>query len=99
MMEGRSTTASPRGREEMRDEITMVLRFRRKVYGSGFLVFVLVVLGIALATSWTDPGVVPIALLWAGSAILGTGAIVLLGYQTGKSALYEKAGRNLLGER
>ena len=61
--------------------------------------FALVVLGTALAISFSDPAWAPVALVWAGSAILGTGAIVLRGYQVGKSALYEKAGRSLLDER
>ena len=98
-MDTQLTTPGPEEREEMRAEIAMRLRLRRKFYGTGFFVFALVVLGTALAISFSDPAWVPVALVWAGSAILGTGAIVLLGYQVGKSALYEKAGRSLLDER
>src|SRR5207245_6335946 len=75
------------------------LRLRRKFYGTGFVVFALVVLGTALAISFSDPAWAPVALVWAGSAILGTGALALRGYQGGKSAPYEKAGRGSLVER
>src|SRR5437899_12493180 len=96
-MDTQLTTPGPEEREEMRAEIAMRLRLRRKFYGTGFVVFALVVLGTALATSFSDPAWVPVALVWAGSAILGTGAIVLLGSPVGRSARDGKAGPSLLG--
>src|SRR5438309_2003570 len=69
-MDTQLTTPGPEEREEMRAEIAMRLRLRRKFYGTGFVVFALVVLGTALAISFSDPAWVPVTLVWAGSAIL-----------------------------
>ncbi len=88
--------ARPANREEMAREIAVRLAVRRKFYRGAFVVFTLLVLAVMLPSAWMNPDVSLDLLVAAASAILGTGAVLAWAYVVRKSALYEKAGRDLL---
>lgn len=80
-------------------EIAARLGVRRRLYRAAFALFTAIVLVVDLVLVWSTPAILTLVLVSAGSAILGTGVVLWWAYAVRKSALYEEAGRHLLGSR
>jgi len=83
--------------DEMNAEIAARLGVRRRFFRWVFLLYSIAVLGVMLPTAWMNPYASLYILSAAGSAIFGTGAVLWWAYVVRKSALYEQAGKRLLG--
>jgi len=86
-----------KGAGELAREIAARLGVRRKFYRAAFALYSAIVLGLTLGLVWTDPARSAYALTGAAAGILGTAAVFLWAYSVRKSALYEEAGRRVLG--
>ena len=83
--------------EEIKAEIAARLGVRRRFFRWAFLLYSIAVLGVMLPTAWMNPDLSLYILSAAGSAIFGTGVVLWWAYVVRKSALYEQAGKRLLG--
>ncbi len=83
--------------DEMKAEIAARLGVRRRFFRWAFLLYSIAVLAVMLPAAWMSPDASLYLLSAAGSAIFGTGVILWWAYVVRKSALYEQAGKRLLG--
>ena len=85
--------------EEIAKAVAARLGVRQRVYRAAFAAFTVVVRVIMLTAAWMNPDMSAYILVAGASAILGTAAILFWAYLMRKSALYEKAGRGLIGDQ